>query len=162
MWGSIRELSFSQLKEYHAFCDDHHDEVTALWLLQRMMGNKPGKLHLPGICDACNKVTTFEALSKETNVDPRFNYEVNWWSDSTCEKCSLPCIDRSVLNRITKLGLEAKHIYHVGHYSRFAAFLRSNYKYITTSQYSADKESGAREGDLIFEDEKTFICKQNF
>jgi SAM-dependent methyltransferase len=105
--------------------------LAAIWRHHMDLVDEAG-VDLPGICDTCVKQTRYTA-------PPGFNG--SWWASLACG-CGLNALDRAVLRALIDEGKASGEIYHVGHFSYFAQWLRAAGMPLTTSQYEPSRPRG--------------------
>lgn len=143
---AILRQSFRHRDEYGDYLRTHGDELQRLWLWHETYGNKPGPITMSGICDLCACLTEYTAV---TTAKPgeQFAYRADW-NTMACG-CGLGAIER----RVARLLADdpPQRLYHVGHYSPFAAWLKDRYS-VVTSQFVEGVPSGEIRDGVLVED----------
>ncbi len=146
---NLLRLSFASYAEFLSYFVRHEELLSQIWLWHETVGDREGSIQLPGICDICSCQTSFCAMPVPTSDGDRFSHRVRWKAESRCG-CGITNIDRMVLR--TLFDGELGRVYHVGHHSRFAAWLRERNLDLTTSQYEKARKPGEISGDIRYED----------
>jgi SAM-dependent methyltransferase len=151
MKNTLVRLTFNTQAEFLAWRADSRPFVDHLWRWHETLITSPGPVVISGICDLCERLTTFRttAVSCEGHVSP---VRANWWFEMNCD-CGASAAMRAVLRAIIDYGSVADPLYHVGHFSPFAEWLRAHGCVdVTTSQFDERYRSGEIVDGVRYED----------
>ena len=140
---NLTRLSFDSFEQWQAYKKKYSKWLDQIWRWHGTIGNRAEDFALPGLCEICERQTSFASRSKKAPEGGPFEYEVDWWN--TLCGCGMPTLDRSVIHFLLEgvSGRQAK-IYHVGQYSLLARWIAENCQDVTLSQF----EEGRRPGEI--------------
>jgi SAM-dependent methyltransferase len=147
--NNITRLSFTTHAEYLDFARDNRRALTETWLWHEEIGNKECSVAISGVCDLCVCRNVYTAITKPVS-DNQFEHRAEWWHGFNC-RCGMSASDRTVFRALLDGGAVTDAIYHVGHHSPMAAWLRKRCSKLTTSQYEAGRAAGETEGGIRYE-----------
>jgi SAM-dependent methyltransferase len=149
---ALAQLRFDSYEDSLAYDSRYHEELTTVWLWHETFGNRPDLIAMPGICDACERRTTFTVTPQKAPAGDPFQYRANWWSALVCGACKMSTIDRLVMHVLRDGGTREDRIYHVGHHSHFRLSLSDKFPNVFSSQYQQGRSPGEIEGGIRYED----------
>jgi SAM-dependent methyltransferase len=148
---NLLRLSFDSAADYTAYSRANKQMLGQIWLWHETLGNREDPFQLPGICDICERATTYTATPRKAPDGDRFAFRVPWWSATVCG-CKKGTLDRAVMRVLLDGGAIDDRVYHVGHHSAFRQWLSAKLPNVVASQYEEGQEPGTIENGIRYED----------
>lgn len=132
----LLHLSFENQQQFRDYCAVNRAMIDQTWLWHETLGNQASPLSIDGICENCQRSTSFKFYSKPAQPGGRFSHRMDWRNEGKCQHCGLSALDRSLV-RLLHLygGSRLDHIYHVGQKSRSYRWLSRSFANVQGSQY---------------------------
>jgi SAM-dependent methyltransferase len=148
---NLLRLSFEAVEEFREYTGRNRNMLTHIWRWQESLGNTPEPIAMPGICDLCERPTTYSAVPHpQENADPPA-FRTEWWDSTRCG-CGMSNRDRAAL-RVFHDGYETGHqIFHVGYHSLFRKWLSRHFPNVMASQYEEGRRPGEIANGVRYED----------
>ena len=148
---NLLRLSFSTHQEFLDYVGANRQFLTDVWHLHETLGNQEARLEFQGICDLCDRRTTY-SITPYPTPNGIFKYQANWWAALVCG-CGQNTTSRASFRAFLDAGFQpTDRIYHVGQYSPFANMIRERAPGVTTSQYDANRKNGEVVDGVRYED----------
>lgn len=148
---NLLRLSFDTYQQGRAYWRSNAEMLKQIWLWHEALGGHGIPFHLRGVCDLCERQTTYSATPRKMSADDQFSEQIAWWEDLMCG-CKMSTLDRAVVRELLDSGPVDGRVYHVGHHSYFRQWLSRRLPNVISSQYEEGRKPGETDGDIRYED----------
>jgi SAM-dependent methyltransferase len=148
---NLLRLSFQTHQEFADWSESNRKMLTHIWRWQEEMGNRQEPFELPGVCDLCERMTTYTAVPRAVKDSAPPAFRTEWWDGTRCG-CGMSNRDRAAL-RVFQDGYQSgDRIYHVGCFSSFRKWLSRRIPKVMASQYEEGRRPGEIANGVRYED----------
>jgi SAM-dependent methyltransferase len=148
---NLLRLSFRTQAEALCYAETNKKMLQQIWLWHENVGDREGPISWPGICDICERQTTFSTTPRREPCGAQFTFRAPWWMGLVCG-CGMSALDRAVFGIFLDGGSLEDRVYHVGFHSSFRRWLSDRMPRVTASQYEEGRKPGEVEDGIRYED----------